>query len=412
MRTKIAVSTIGLLFTLSGCGGGGDSPTGGASTGQGGGATSTGVAGTGGSAAMGTGGTSPNPGGAIFGAACVKNGDCASLLCVDIDGGHAVCTKPCDTAATCPPAPQWSCATKGGSQEVCLCQPSGDEICDGQDNDCDGVVDGGDCPELFAASENPIGDLKVTSDKLIFVTDKTIEKLDLATGGTPKVLRTDVTGVQALAVDATSIFWIQGTFRQMDFLGNTAPETPAANSPPVTRLFVEPGYSFYLHAGGVHVKTSMVNKIWVGGAITDILVANDVIYWFKTDQISYVSTLGSTAAGTATIASTQPGPALLAYGGGALYWTSSNASIHKAAPPAYTASEVLTGEPGITGFAADTTNIYWSNGDGTNSTIWKLPLGGGSKTKLGAVNGVVHHLTPSSKHLYFETGKLIWRSPT
>jgi hypothetical protein len=397
-------------MTLAGCGG--DSLTG-ASSGQGGSpetTTSTGIAGPGGSVAMGTGGS--NPGSASFGAACTKNGDCASLLCVDIGGGHAVCTRPCANAAACPPAPQWSCATKGGSQEVCLCQPSGDEICDGQDNDCDGVVDGGDCPELFVTSANPIGDIKVNSAKLVFVTDKTIEKVDLVVGGAPEVLRTDVTGVQALAVNATSIFWIQGTFRQMDFLGNTAPEKPAAYSAPVTRLHVEPTYSFYLHGGGVHRTMDSINKLWVGGVISDILVANDIIYWFKADQISYVSTLGSTALGTATIAGVQPGPAMLAFGGGSLYWSSTNASIYKASPPAYVASAVLTGEPGITGFAADATNLYWANGDGTKSTLWKLPLAGGSKSKLGAVDGVARHLTPSGKHLYFETGKLIWRSPT
>lgn len=405
MRTKIAVPTIGLLTTLAGCGG--DSATGGSSTGQGGSAettTSTGIDGTGGSA--------PNPGGAIFGAACGKNGDCASLLCVDIDSSHAVCTKPCANAAACPSAPEWSCATKGGSQAVCLCQPSGDESCDGQDNDCDGVVDGGDCPELFATSENPVGDLKLTSDKLVFVTDKTIETLELAAPGPSKVLRTDVTGVQALAVNATSIFWIQGTFRQMDFLGNTVPEKPAANTPPVTRLLVEPTYSFYLHSGSVHRTMDSINKLWVGGAISDILIANDILYWFKAEQVSYVSTLGGTALGTVTIAGTQPGPAMLAFGGGSLYWSSTNASIHKATPPSYVASEVLNGEPGITGFVADATNLYWANGDGTKSTIWKLPLAGGSKVKLSAVNGVARHLAPAGKHLYFETGKLIWRSPT
>ncbi len=42
----------------------------------------------------------------------------------------------------------------------------------------------------------------------------------------------------------------------------------------------------------------------------------------------------------------------------------------------------------------------------------KLPLAGGSKGKLSAVNGVARHLAPAGKHLYFETGKLIWRSPT
>src|SRR4051812_25265281 len=112
----ITLSTLGLLMTLAGCGGGETTTsTSSSSGGHGGGAgATTGTQGTGGSAATGTGGTSPNPGGAAFGESCGKNGDCASLLCVDTDGTHSICTRACTSAAACPPAPEWSCASKAG----------------------------------------------------------------------------------------------------------------------------------------------------------------------------------------------------------------------------------------------------------------------------------------------------------
>ena len=73
---------------------------------------------------------------------------------------------------------------------------------------------------------------------------------------------------------------------------------------------------------------------------------------------------------------------------------------------------VITGEPGISGFAVDATNLYWATNDGAKSVLWKLPLTGGSKTKIGALDGTARHLLPAGQHVYFETGKQIWRSPT
>jgi hypothetical protein len=420
LRTKIAISTIGLLITLPGCGGG-DSTTGGTTTGSGGhggGATTTGASGMGG--ASGTGGAatstgSLNPGGAQFGATCTKNGDCASLLCVDVDQSHAVCTKPCANDAACPPAPEWSCATKGGgSQAVCLCQPSGEDICDGQDNNCDGVVDEGGCPELIHAASGPIADLKLAGDKLVFVTDKTIEKVALTPGSAPVVLRNDTAGVEAIATSATSIGWVQGTFRKMDFLGNAAPEVAIAVTPPVKHVLLNDTVAYYSDAVGIHVFINNINKqlTWYGGPPGDMLLANNTIYWYNSSQVTYSLVSGQDKPGT-VIAKNQPAPLFLASDGNALYWAGAEGKIRKVAPPSYNSvDELITGEPGITGLAADATNVYWATSDSLTSTLWKLPLAGGAKAKIGGVTGTARHLIPSGNHVYFETGKLIWRSPT
>jgi hypothetical protein len=72
--------------------------------------------------------------GNTFGQPCLKDSDCAVGICL----ASGVCTKTCATSNDCPPAPEWIC-----NRGTCACTPSGREVCDGHDNDCDAVVDDG-----------------------------------------------------------------------------------------------------------------------------------------------------------------------------------------------------------------------------------------------------------------------------
>lgn len=72
-----------------------------------------------------------------LGKPCTRNADCMSNTCLPIEGKN-VCTIVCANTGDCTSG--WSCDPLSRSTNVCFCQPS-TEVCDGTDNDCDGIVD-------------------------------------------------------------------------------------------------------------------------------------------------------------------------------------------------------------------------------------------------------------------------------
>lgn len=428
MRTKTALSTIGLLISLTGCGGGETSTAATTTTGGGGApATTTGggapaTTGAGGASVtvtVGSGGTggvasstgTVNPGGAIFGAPCAKNGDCASLLCVDIDATHAVCTKPCASDAACPPAPEWSCAMNGGGSEtICLCAPSGDEICDGQDNNCDGVVDEGDCPEFVGIASGPIADLEATTDRLVVLTDKTIETLPLV-GGPVTNLRSNLVGVKSIAVNSTSIFWIQGQMHKITFTGLAQADSQVNGGPSFSDVVASDTVQVYRDATTVWRLAPFGNLPAQG--IGPMVLAKSIVFWGAGPKVYMADAAAPAFGGLVKLTQTQFNPLLLATDGSNCYWAGIDGAIRKVVSPAYNmVLDVITGEPGISSLAADATNVYWATSDNVTSTLWKVPVAGGAKAKIGGVTGKAIHLILSGNQLYFDTGTLIWRSPT
>ena len=68
-----------------------------------------------------------------------QNSDCPSGICLPLGNGKNVCTSTCTTVSDC--LGGWTCAAMlGQTSNICQCKPT-TEICDGKDNDCDGIVD-------------------------------------------------------------------------------------------------------------------------------------------------------------------------------------------------------------------------------------------------------------------------------
>jgi hypothetical protein len=76
-----------------------------------------------------------------FGRPCDAGFQCEAGVCVNNPNG-SVCGSACNQTNECPGA-NWQCSNGGPGQppKVCKCQTTNLDVCDGMDNDCNGIVD-------------------------------------------------------------------------------------------------------------------------------------------------------------------------------------------------------------------------------------------------------------------------------
>jgi hypothetical protein len=88
-----------------------------------------------------------------IGLSCTTDAECFEGACVRMasaEGGeHKICSRPCTTVDEC--VKGWQCTRLEPGRAACTCAQS-TEVCDGKDNDCNGVVDDGTADALCSSA--------------------------------------------------------------------------------------------------------------------------------------------------------------------------------------------------------------------------------------------------------------------
>lgn len=255
-----------------------------------------------------------------FGSECTTNDHCTSKLC--LDSGY--CSRSCASAAECPPAPEWTCAPlTDHPSDMCQCAPSGPEVCDGRDNDCDGVVDvGAPCSEVGFACQNGVCACNPAN----------------LCNGVCEDIASDLQNCGACGnTCAAGAACFQGHC-----------ETTLASGQSPASLAVDAIHVYWTNNDGG--TSNSVRKVAVGGGAI------------------------------VTLASGQAHPNHIALDANNVYWTDGGAgTVMKVLLGGGAPTTLASGQTIPTGIAVDATNVYWAN-NSDPSAVMKMPLGGGAIT--------------------------------
>lgn len=188
-------------------------------------------------------------------------------------------------------------------------------------------------------------------------------------GGTPMTLVPNTgTNPSAIALDPTSVYWIEGGGNVMKApLGGGTPTTLASAQAPYATIAVDSTNVYWANVGpsGFGGTDGTVMKIPLGGGTPT------------------------------TLASGQFGPESIAVDLTSVYWVnigantgSTDGTVMKVPIGGGTPTPIASGQIGPRLIAVDSTSVYWVT---SNSTLMKVPIGGGTLTPIasGAVVGII-----------------------
>ncbi len=226
----------------------------------------------------------------------------------------------------------------------------------------------------------------------------------------PVVLATGAQGAQAIAVDATNVYWgrtpdtssqgpspAEGAVLQCAKCGCDHPTVLASNEPNIGGLAVD--------ATSVYWTNGDVMKVPIGGGEAIALVVAQTagpiavdatsVYWADVRGLMKAAITG----GSPTMLVSMVGVGFVALDAANVYFTAGSAifkvPLDGGAPPTSLAMASNT-----VGFAVDATNVYWLE---FGAALKKVPIGGGAATTLaiGLTNPGFYALALDSTSVYF-----------
>ena len=263
----------------------------------------------------------------------------------------------------------------------------------------------------------------------------------------PITLASGRTGPGALAVNAGGVYWLESTAVQAVPLsgGNVVTLASGVYVTGPAGIAASASTVYYTNSGG-QTATATVTNYWyalmqvtsAGGAAPSALskhqsvsapfgvaMASGTVYWLdeQWESIFKVAEGSAFTASPATVYSTPGGtPESYNYGGyvavddSNAYWGVNNGGLFQASLSTGTrvVLKPISGDPHVNQIAPLQGYVYWSTGDAdvpststaANSSIYKIPIGGGTISPLASGLSVTPALAADASGVYWDDGDL------